>query len=166
MKLHVTIGGEDVTLELSGAANAPLRFAVDGKSSEAEVRHLGAGAYSILLGGRSFDVRVGQGGGETLDVSVNGVTHHVAVRDPRRWTPGGAAGGATGPQRIKAQMPGKVVKLLVGEGDAVEAGQGVVIVEAMKMQNEMKSPRAGTVTAIKVAEGGSVAAGETLVVVD
>ena len=165
MKLFSTIGGEDVTFELPRDLASPLTFVVDGETGEADVRRVGPGAYSIIADGTSYDVRVYERSGGNFDVAVNGVTHQVVVKDPRRWTPGEGSGGSTGSQQVKAPMPGKVVKLLVHEGEEVEAGQGLVIIEAMKMQNEMKSPRAGTIANVKVAEGGPVAAGDVLVVV-
>lgn len=166
MKLLATIGGEDATLELPRDLASPLTFLVDGVTGEADVRRVGPGAYSIIADGKSYDVRVYERGGGDIDVAVNAATHHVTLKDPRRWTPGESGGGSAGSQQVKAPMPGKVAKLLVHEGEEVEAGQGLVIIEAMKMQNEMKSPRAGTIATVKVSEGGPVAAGDVLVVVE
>lgn len=166
MKLLATIGGEDATVELPGDLASSLTFLVDGETGQANVQPVGPGAYSIIADGKSYDVRVYEHGGGDMDVAVNGVAHHVTLKDPRRWTPGESSGGSAGPQQVKAPMPGKVAKLLVHEGEEVEAGQGLVIIEAMKMQNEMKAPRAGIIAAVKVSEGGPVAAGDVLVVVE
>ncbi len=78
----------------------------------------------------------------------------------------GAGAGAEGPRPVKAPMPGRVVRLLVGVGDEVEEGQGVVVIEAMKMQNELKSPKAGRVVRVGVAVGDTVGSGDVLVVVE
>jgi len=166
MKLLAAIAGEHATLGLPRDPASPLTFLVDGETGEADVRRIGPGAYSVIADGKSYDVHVYERGGGEFDVAVNAATHHVTVKDPRRWTPGDGSGGSTGPQQVRAPMPGKVVKLLIYEGEEVEAGQGLVIIEAMKMQNEMKSPRAGTVAGVKVGEGGPVAAGDVLVIVE
>lgn len=166
MKLLSTIGNKQVTLQLLCDSSSSVNFRVDDESGEADIREIAPRTYSVMEGGRHYDVRIHECGNGIFDVAVNGVAHQVTVTDPRRWTPGGGASDTSGPRKVKASMPGKVVKLLVQEGDEVEAAQGLVIVEAMKMQNAMKSPKAGRVAVIEVAEGGSVAAGETLVVIE
>jgi biotin carboxyl carrier protein len=98
-------------------------------------------------------------------VTVNGFRYEIEVRDPRRWSRQSRGGSHAGAQDIKAPMPGKVVRVLVAVGDAVEAGQGIVVVEAMKMQNEMKAPRAGKVIAIAAKAGATVTAGDVLATV-
>ncbi|MGD9902474.1 MAG: biotin/lipoyl-containing protein [Vicinamibacterales bacterium] len=102
-----------------------------------------------------------------FDVHVNGravaATLRPAGSGRRR---GGAGGGAAGPQKVVAPMPGKVVRVLVAAGDDVVARQGLVVVEAMKMENELKAARAGRVVSVAVAEGQSVDAGALLAVVE
>jgi biotin carboxyl carrier protein len=138
------------------------RFRIDdGPQREVSVEVPQPGLYSVLLDGRSYVAIVEDGA-----VTVNGFRFEVEVRDPRRWnrqSRGPAGGGA---QNIKAPMPGKVVRLLVAAGDSVEAGQGIVVVEAMKMQNELKAPRAGKVTALAAKIGATVTAGEVLATVE
>ena len=90
----------------------------------------------------------------------------VAVQDPRRLGRQVGASDVEGPQKVASPMPGRVVKVEVQAGETVEVGQGLVVVEAMKMQNEIKSPKAGSVTAVYVEEGGSVGAGEPMVVIE
>ena len=120
-----------------------------------------AGVYSVLVDGASYEVRV------TGDqVTVNGHTFEVALEDPRQWKRSRATAGATGKISLTAPMPGKVVRVLVAVGDEVTAGQGIVVVEAMKMQNELKAPRAGRVTSIRVKENDSVNAGAVLAVIE
>ena len=116
------------------------------------------GVWSVIDGTRSVEVRLA---GD--EVRVNGVPVSVDTSDPRQWSPQAARGAAAGSAQVKSPMPGKVIEVLVVVGQEITAGQGVVVVEAMKMQNEMKSPRAGTVTGIYVAEGATVAAGDKLI---
>jgi biotin carboxyl carrier protein len=119
------------------------------------------GVYSILIDGVSHEVRV-----EAGYVSVGSRRFEYEVEDPRRWKRSGDAAGGHGHAAILAPMPGKIVRILVAAGDDVEAGQGIIVVEAMKMQNEMKAPRAGRVAAIQVKENDSVVAGTVLAVID
>jgi biotin carboxyl carrier protein len=88
------------------------------------------------------------------------------VSDPRDRSPVKSRAAATGVVEVRAQMPGSVVKLLLRAGDRIETGQGLLVVEAMKMQNEMKSPKDGIVAKILVAEGDKVAVGDLLAVVE
>ena len=122
----------------------------------------GPGRHSILVEGRSYTVMPMPGGG----VAVNGVVFPVEVIDPREYRGRGKSGLTEGRQQIAAPMPGRVVNVLVESGAAVEAGQGLIVVEAMKMQNEMKSPKAGRVAEVRVKPGAAVAAGEVLIVIE
>lgn len=119
------------------------------------------GVYSVVHKGKSQQVRIHASG-----VEIGGRTLAVEVRDPRERTRKGAGASAAGRQNILAPMPGKIVRVLVSVGDLVEAGQGLVVVEAMKMQNEMKSPKAGTVVQVNTVEGATVAVGETLLIIE
>ena len=95
-------------------------------------------------------------------VVIDGFRFEIDVRDPRRFRRSAGGRGGEGVQTIVAPMPGKVVRVLVAPGDSVEAGQGLMVVEAMKMQNEMKAARAGSVLSVSAREGATVAAGEVL----
>lgn len=110
------------------------------------------GVYSVLLNGMSFEIRPSE--------------WDVVIEDPRALRSAGAAAGLEGRQTVTAPMPGKVVRVLVAEGDTVERGQGLVVIEAMKMQNELKAPKSGQVMSIGAAEGTAVAAGQMLAVVE
>jgi biotin carboxyl carrier protein len=170
MKLDVRIGERTRRIELEcekGPAGASPRmsFRLDGVEVAADAVEVATGTYSILLGGNAFEVRV-QPEGEALRVYAGGQEFSVQVIDPRAWH--GRRGGALaleGRQRIVAPMPGKVVRVLVAQGAQVEAGQGLFVVEAMKMQNEIRSPKAGVVEKLSVVEGQAVNVGETLAVV-
>jgi biotin carboxyl carrier protein len=98
---------------------------------------------------------------------LRGRHYEVALVDPKRLRSAQSQGGDhTGAAEIVSPMPGKIVRVLVKPGDKVEAGAGVVVVEAMKMQNEMKAPKAGTVVSIEVTEGATVNAGDVLAVIE
>jgi biotin carboxyl carrier protein len=98
---------------------------------------------------------------------IGSARYAVDVQDPRSLkTRRAVAGAEAGPQKIKAAMPGKIVRVLVSEKEEVKAGQGVIVMEAMKMQNEMKSPKDGRVQKILAAEGSAVNAGDTLAIIE
>ncbi len=143
---------------------------VDGMAVPVEVRELAPGVLSALLtmpdgSVRSFGL-VADARADGDGLLVDGRRLAYEVTDPRSLRAGGAAAGAAGPKALKAPMPGRVVRVMVAEGDTVEAGQGCVVIEAMKMQNELKAPKAGTVTKLRAAEGETVAANAVLLVVE
>ena len=174
-KLNVTItaaaGGFEHVLELHETANgeqaSEVRYCLDGEETgQANWARLGPGLYSILVGGRSYEARVSRTanaqGAQHYDVRV-GVEHfHVTIRDPRARRMGSNTGSSAGPMQITAPMPGKVIKLLVREGEEVTAGQGLLVMEAMKMQNELRAPRAGCIERIHTTEGVGVETGSLL----
>ena len=137
---------------------------VNGEKTEvadADLVVLSPGHYSVVLDGRVYEVRA-----DGDHMVVNGRRVLVEIDDPRQFQQGAKRGSSGGRAVLRSTMPGKVVRLLVSAGDTVEAGQGVLIIEAMKMQNEVKSPRAGTVTQLKVKADETVAAGAELAVID
>jgi biotin carboxyl carrier protein len=115
------------------------------------------GVYSVIAGESSSEVRV-----VGNEVSIAGETFVFEVDDPRRWKGTSQGGGTQGRTSLTAAMPGKIVRVLVAVGEEVRAGQGIMVVEAMKMQNELKSSRDGRVTSIEVRENESVNAGAVL----
>ena len=160
MKLDLTINGADNQIEI--LAPAPeCRFRLGGEERSAQVEIAEPNVYSVLMDGRSYDARVEEVPGG-LVVVIDGFRFEIDVRDPRRFSRKSAGRGGEGVQTILAPMPGKVVRVLVSAGDAVKAGQGLLVVEAMKMQNEMKASRAGTVLSVSTKEGATVTAGEVL----
>lgn len=130
-------------------------------ANDASVVECEPGVYSILQGGASFEVRVSEG-----RIEVDGHPVRYQMKDPRQWTRSSGVAGSGGRSTITAPMPGKVVRLLAAVGDAVRAGQGIVVVEAMKMQNELKSPIDGVVARLAVAENEGVLAGALLAVIE
>jgi biotin carboxyl carrier protein len=161
MKLELNIDGVDHPIELQRDGSA-CRFRFGSECERAAlVETPQPGMYSVLLDGRSYDTSVEETP-EGLVVVVHGFRFEIEVRDPRRWTHASGTAGVAGLQTVAAPMPGKVVRILISPGDEVEAGQGLIVVEAMKMQNEMKASRAGRVLSVAVREGATVAAGEIL----
>ncbi len=151
MKLSVTIAGSthEIDLEALGA----------------QITAVEPGVYSVLLEGRSYEART-EPGEDGVVVFIDGHRFEAEIRDPRRWSRRGARQGAEGSVKVTAPMPGKVVRLLVASGDEVTAGQGLLVVEAMKMQNELKSPKAGRVASLHAQQGETVSAGEVLAVIE
>jgi biotin carboxyl carrier protein len=170
MKLSVTLrsgaGASEHELELDGTGqDGEGRCRLDGADSgRANWARVEPGVYSILVGGRSYEVRVGpEAEPNEYAVRIGSVQYRVAVHDPRTRRRASAATAAGGPKTLTAPMPSKVVKVLVREGDEVAEGQGLLVTEAMKMQNELRAPRAGRVEHIHVAEGAGVETGAPLV---
>jgi len=150
MKWQIVIDGRPVEIDKAQLENA------------IEVE---PGTFSVLVDGRSFEVRL-PAAHATGTASVQGRRYSLEVRDPRNAGRGSKSALGSGRQNIIAPMPGKVVRMLVQQGDTVETGQGLAVVEAMKMQNEMKAPRPARVTEVRVRDGDTVAAGQTLVVLE
>lgn len=157
MTRQVITNGRTGRIEIEGSRLRYVRD--DGVEIEREFSLEGS---SVLLNGRSYRVSKGTG----KEIWVNGRRLSMEVFDPRDLRPGQGATANHGRREISASMPGKVIRVLVAPGDAVEEGQGLVVVEAMKMQNEMKSPKAGRVTEIRARADATVGAGEILVVVE
>jgi biotin carboxyl carrier protein len=165
MKLLVEVDGKRCSLDLrvNGAHSNYTLEGAEEASGSASIAAITPGLYSVLLGERSFTVSVARTG-ENLEVWVAGRRYSMAVSDSRDRSVAAPA-NAAGPLEVRSQMPGKVVKLLVEVNAQVDAGQGLLVVEAMKMQNEIMSPKDGCVLKICVAEGATVANGEVLIVV-
>jgi len=164
VKLKIQLGGRMRDVEITREGR---RFSgtLDGRPVEADAVEVGPGIYSILKDGAAFEVRV-ERAAAGLTVVVGGTRLDARVLDPRQWQ--GRRGGAVeveGRQQIVAPMPGKVVRVLVRQGEKVEAGRGLLVVEAMKMQNEIRSPKTGTLERLLVSEGQAVNAGEVVAVV-
>ncbi len=166
MKLIVELGGVEHELVIDRRAlGPPCLFTIGGVEHNADVETVGQGLYSILIGGQSLEVRFETVGNQEF-VNVNGSRYSVSVRDPCRSSSRASGIAAEGRQEVSSPMPGKLIEVLVAAGDEVDAGQGLVVVEAMKMQNEVRSPKAGTITDLPIEKGSSVAAGDVLAVVE
>lgn len=163
MKIELKRGGRSRTVEVA-TLDGRREFVLDGKVRNADCVAIAPGLYSILLDGRSFEAHVREAGSEVI-VTIHGRDFAFRVDDPRQWRKRGAALEAEGKQQVVASMPGKVVRVLVAAGQAVNGGQGIVVVEAMKMQNELRSPKTGKVERLLVVEGQAVSAGDVLAVI-
>jgi biotin carboxyl carrier protein len=168
MKLHAQLRRGSKTLEhevelvAQESANGVRRFWIGSQPGEAHCEEITPGVYSLLVNGRSYEASVWKRPGDAPGLAgpyvvvVGPRRYVVELRDPRRWRRAGSSLEAEGPQEILAPMPGKVVKLLVTEGQQVERDQGLLVIEAMKMQNELRAPRAGRVERVYTAEGQGV----------
>jgi biotin carboxyl carrier protein len=164
MLYDVAIDGKNYRLELNrGEGRWSCRL--DGRDFDVDAVLIRPDVLSLRLGNLAYEVKSEQVANE-LHLWVGSRSFAVEVRDPRSLRGRTRAGSDDGPRKITAPMPGKVVRLLVREGDEVELGSGVVVVEAMKMQNEIKSPKKGTVQKILVREGAAVNAGDVLAIVE
>jgi biotin carboxyl carrier protein len=165
MTVWLEIGGRQRRVELPAdvlGAGGIVECVVDGLAVAVDFSMLQPGVMSLVVAGRQYRC--------VLDgdaVIVAGVRHEFVVADPRSLKGRKAAGaGADGPRSVKAPMPGRVVRVLVAVGDEVAEQQGVVVIEAMKMQNELKSPKAGRVVRVAAVVGETVGSGDVLVVVE
>jgi biotin carboxyl carrier protein len=166
MKFEVRIDGRARSIELDRGVSG-WQILIDGSAMDVDALEIAPGIFSILLNGKSYEVRVTPtpAGALTLQTAHHEFTAEVV--DPRSWR--GRRHGALeveGRQQILAPMPGKIIRVLVQTGDEVDAGQGLLVVEAMKMQNEIRSPKSGTVERLLVKEGQPVNAGEILAWID
>ena len=168
MTINVDANGRRYAVEVTPRDGAFL-VSIDGREREVDVKEAG-GVLSLLIGSKSYVVSIA---GST--VHVNGVPVEVSIAPLRPLGPsaveGSSAGTGTGqrtegPQQVTAPMPGKIVKLLVKPGDRVEPRQGLVVVEAMKMENELRARAAGTVKEVRAIEGTTVEAGAILIVLE
>ena len=167
MKYEIVINGARHAVEFAPLLDGISRivFTIDGRPVEADAVQISPSAFSILLGGRSLDVTLEETAGGGLLLRVNGREFQVEINDPRSWRRGRHAGiELAGRQQMLAPMPGKIVRVLVAVGQQVSAGQGLLVIEAMKMQNEIRAPKSGTVEKL-AKEGQTVNAGEVLAVV-
>ncbi len=158
-QFEVVVDGEACNVSL-GSDACELR----GRRMAADITRLGADHYSLIIDGAQHTVVISRTANGSYEALVAGATMAVAVRDPRSLSQP-ASGSAAGSGQVRAPMPGKVLAVHVAVGDEVTRGQGLLVVEAMKMQNELRAPADGRIAAVSVGTGDSVASGDTLVVV-
>jgi biotin carboxyl carrier protein len=158
--------GETKTVGLIELDDNHFELTIDGKTVHVDAAKSGKTIYSIIEDGKQFEVIIDENGARGFDVLVAGQLFHLVALDERsRLLTSTAKVVATGPQRVESEMPGKVVKISAPVGTPVTEGQGVVILEAMKMENEIKSPIEGVIVEMGVAEGQTVESGALLFVV-
>jgi biotin carboxyl carrier protein len=142
------------------------KILLDGQQVHADAVEINPHTLSLLLDGQSYEVHIAESPDGVLKLQTDSKEFTAEVVDPRAWRGRWhGAPEAEGRQQVLAPMPGKVVRILVEAGDKVEAGQGLLVVEAMKMQNEIRSPKGGTVERLHVKEGQPVNSGEVLCIV-
>jgi len=160
-------GGQDHRVEVRHEKDG-CHVRLDNREFQVDFLQVDPGLYSLLIGGRSYEIDLLKVE-DAVMVLVNGQPFRVEIQEERERRLGAAAGKGevrAGRRTITAPMPGKVARLLVRPGDAVRAGDGIIVVEAMKMENELKAPASGTVREVRVAEGKPVSGGDVLVVIE
>lgn len=166
MKLQIEIDGQSKEAEFV-TVNGLAQLKLGEQTHSAEVSQPEPDFYVVQLNNRVYRCAVDKLLTGDTEIVVNGKRFPVKVRDKKHLR-GNVAGGAgtDGKATLVSPMPGKIVRVLLNVGDEVAANQGVLVVEAMKMQNEVQSPKAGKVAELRVAEGQTVNAGETLAVIE
>jgi biotin carboxyl carrier protein len=176
-RFSVKLGGKERVVELSLGDDGRGRVVVDGVPRDLELERVEDGAWLVREAGLQTLAYVdaeGNGGKVGVSLKRGGADPVVVTAEVTEARSAAVAalvgqaqrGAAAGPTTVKSPMPGRVVKVLVRAGDRITAGQPVVVVEAMKMENELRAPRAGTVKEIRCAEGAAVESGQDLVVVE
>jgi len=160
----VAINGKSYRLELSREEGG-WSCRLDGRAIEVDAVLARPDVLSLRIGNLAYEVKCERVAGE-LHLWVGSERFAAEVRDPRSLRGRARAVDDHGPRKLTAPMPGKVVRMLLSEGAEVEAGTGVLVVEAMKMQNEIKSPKKGTIRKILVSAGAAVNSGDVLAIVE
>jgi len=168
IKLKAEVSGKHHEIALQ-RRDQSVAAEIDGRRYELEIRELGTGEFQLIDGNSVHDFHVENSRDERnrVEVYLRGHRYAITLTDPKRLRSGqSGADHHKGSAEIVAPMPGKVVRVLIELGAQVEAGDGILVVEAMKMQNEMKSPKAGVVVSIAAEPGATVNAGDVLAVVE
>ena len=172
MTYDVLVDGQLHRLELTqGDELTPgeriWRCKVDGKDLAIDAALTARDVLSVIVNDKAYEIKRERSLQGELHMIIGSARYAVEVRDPRSLrTRRAAAGAESGPQRLTAPMPGKIVRVTVQQGQAVKAGEAIIVMEAMKMQNEMKSPKDGKVQKILTTEGSTVNAGDTLAIIE
>jgi biotin carboxyl carrier protein len=165
MKYTSIVNGERIEIEWSRTGTTTIQADVGGRKYLLDAKTVEPGVYWFNLDNRSIEISVTPNG-EGYSVLVAGQRAAVEVVDARTALRKAAQHGQAGTIEVRAPMPGKVVKVLVAEGTEVQTNQGILVMEAMKMQNEIKSPKKGIVRRLGVSQGAAVNAGDLLAVVE
>lgn len=165
MTYEILIEGKSHQLELKQHDRGWL-CKLDGRTLDVDAVLARRDVLSLIIDGDCYEVKREQTP-QDLHIWVKSVRFAAEVRDPRSLrSRRAAAGDLVGPAKILAPMPGKIVRVLAHESEEVEAGSGIVVIEAMKMQNELKSPKKGSLTKLLVREGSAVNGGDVLAIVE
>ena len=169
MKHTAIIGGEPLDIEVTRNENGIIEAEIAGTKYVLDAREVETGVFSVNWNNQSIEVSVVRNGatnGNNYVVSIAGRRIPVELIDARAALRKAAHHGQAGTVELRAPMPGKVVKVLVTEGAVVELNQGLLVIEAMKMQNEIKSPKQGVVRQLGVKDGAALNAGDLLAIVE
>jgi len=161
MRYRVTLEGSERDIDVQIAPGGSVSVTLDGEPIDADIRRI-PGGVNLVLGGRVYDVMIG-GPADAMDLAAGPLRATAKVESERnrsRKKKGAAAGDST---EVRSPMPSRVVKILVAPGDEVEAGTPVVVVEAMKMENELRTEVAGSIASVEVTEGQTVEGGALLI---
>ncbi|HLG16921.1 MAG TPA: biotin/lipoyl-containing protein [Blastocatellia bacterium] len=164
MKYEAEIDGNHVSIEME-ERNGRLSATIGGRNYDVEIERPEEGVYLIFAGDNVYEARVSSVEANSMRVKLRDRVFTASIID-RKHRRAGTEHAGEGRHDLIAPMPGKVVRVLLAPGDEVAAGQGVVVVEAMKMQNEIKSPKRGHVAEVRVTEGATVIANQILAVVE
>jgi biotin carboxyl carrier protein len=159
------VGEATHAVEVLALGEGRYQISIDGRARIVDSRQTGSGTFSLLIDHECAEVSV-LARGEEFAVAVGGRTHRLRLLDERARRRHERRGDVDGAREVRAAMPGKVVAVLVEVGAAVERGQGLLVIEAMKMENEIAAPRAGTVAELRVRPGQAVEQGELLARID
>jgi biotin carboxyl carrier protein len=166
MVYEVTINGHVKRVELSRQNGGGWLCSLEGREVLLDVQVINPDVVSIVYEGKSFEARKDYSSA-VHRIWIQGESYAAEVNDPRSFSGRKKrAGQEDGPRRLTAPMPGKIVRVLLEEASEVEAGQGIMVIEAMKMQNEIKSPKNGRIQKIQAQAGTSVNAGDLLAIVE
>ncbi|HVJ08672.1 MAG TPA: biotin/lipoyl-containing protein [Acidisarcina sp.] len=167
MMVNIELAGRLRTVQMEKGPNDGIyRVLLDGKEIEVQASLLRPGVLSLLLDGKAYRCVLEEDATGSA-IHLGGHRYPYRLEDPRSLKSRlGKGVSAAGPVSIKAPMPGRVVRLMAAEGDEVAGQQGIVVIEAMKMQNELKAPKAGRVVRVLVQAGATVASGQPLAIVE
>ncbi len=163
MNISLLFAGQEFSLRLRERGDNHIQVVLNGETFDIDVEYLSSEEYLLKIDGKVYDVIVSPNS-DSYAVCINGKNIHVGKKSPFRL-PGGK-GSRSERREVKTSMPGRIIEVLVQEGDEVEEGQAVLILEAMKMQNEIKSPQPGKIACLGPKTGDSVAAGALLFVIE
>lgn len=165
MKYSAIVQGQPIAIDVKRIEAGEIEAEIGGRSYKLHAKRVERGIYWFNWNNQSLEIGVSESP-EGYVISLGGERLDVEIVDARAALRRAAHQGHAGAASIRAPMPGKVVKLLVPEGAEVQANQGIVVLEAMKMQNEIKSPKKGVVRTLDVVEGAAVNAGDLLATVE
>jgi len=165
VKFAVTVGDATEMVEVSGEAGR-YRLTIGSEVWEVDGRLTAQGIYSLLIGGVSYMADVwDQDGTCVVDVGAERYVIHVEEQTRHIIRTKGGAGGGQGARTLVAPLPGRIVKIAVKPGDRIEKGATLLVIEAMKMENEFKAGASGTIAEVRVEAGQTVNGGDVLVVI-